>query len=83
MANKFWPATELTDGPNSLAAISAAEISDGDAAFVVRDGIFSFYRMDVSSGAAHNPPDVVAPDNVGGADLRWIKIGAVGNEPSP
>lgn len=60
-------------GAGALDAEPNANIDDGDPAivFVEGAGVYS-YVADTASGAAESLPNVVAPDDVGGGNLRWL-----------
>ena len=78
--SRFWPATALDGSADALTAIDGEHLGDGDAGFVVQDGIFSVYRLHADSGAESSPPDILAPaENAG--NKRWIRVGFLGEDP--
>ncbi|MDY0164514.1 hypothetical protein [Desulfobotulus sp.] len=79
MSNKFWPATAIDDGPGALTLLDGDTLSDGDAAFVVTEGLLSVYRLHGDSGATPAPPAILIPQTNAG-NKRWIRIGVLGEE---
>lgn len=68
----FYGATSLTGGgAGALDAIDGADLSDGDGAVVIKDGMHHVYHLDASSGATEAVPKVIAPDNNPGTK-RWV-----------
>lgn len=71
----FRPCIALTGGGDgALDAIDGADLIDGEAAFVVSNGLQYIYYLDADSGAAEDSPNVIAPDSNAG-DKRWILSG--------
>lgn len=75
----FYPAHFLTGGAaGALDAITG--YSDGDAALVILDdgGTYKgyLYRYDSAptGSPAESPPDVIAPDDIGGSAGRWMLV---------
>ena len=73
MANKFWPATSITPGVDgSLVEVDGAELSQGDAAFVVLDGQAHCYWLNATLGGEASPPAVLVPEANAGTK-RWVR----------
>lgn len=67
-----WSKTTLTGGgATALDSMDGADLTDGDYAFVCVSGVLYVYRLDATSGATENSPDVIAPDTNAG-NKRWI-----------
>jgi len=62
-------------GAGSLDSELTANIGDGDPAVVIVEGGNTyFYIADINSGAAEDIPNVIAPNDVGAGDLRWVLV---------
>jgi len=74
MPKYFYGATSLTGGgTGALDAISNEDLQDNDGAVVITDGDGSYvYTYDAESSAAEDSPNVIAPDDIGGGNGRWI-----------
>lgn len=58
-----------------LDAIDGASLADGDYALICKSGMFYYYYVDATSGAAESSPNVIAP-NTNAGTIRWI-LGSV------
>jgi len=68
----FFGAISLTGGAaGALDAINGADLSDKDGAVVITPTEIYHYTLDADSGAAEDPPRVIAPDTNPG-DKRWL-----------
>ncbi|NJB67490.1 hypothetical protein GGQ74_001130 [Desulfobaculum xiamenense] len=61
----------LTGGGMALDGISAAQLADGDKAFVDSGGVHYAFLYNAASSAAESSPEVIAPDDAGGTG-RWL-----------
>jgi len=76
MSNEVRGFIALTGGTaGALDAIADADLTDQDYAFGVVAGVQHCYWYDDDSGVAENSPYVIAPDDVGEGDGRWILSG--------
>jgi len=64
-------------GQGALDAIDGADLKDQDYAFGPVAGTVHQYWLDVDSGLAESPPDIIAPDTNAG-DKRWILADVAG-----
>lgn len=72
MPKTVYQRTVLTGGGvDSLDGIDGDLLNDDDAAIVFDDAAMRPYRLDATSGAAENSPNVIAPDTNPG-NKRWI-----------
>lgn len=70
--SNFYCFTDLIGGgAGALDSRDGADLSDGDAALVVIDGTTYTYRLDATSGASEDSPNVISPDSNPGSK-RWI-----------
>ncbi len=68
----FYPCIALTGGADgALDAIDGTALVDGEAAFVVANGMQYVYHLDADSGADEDSPNVIAPDTNAGTK-RWV-----------
>lgn len=70
---KTYSRAQLTGGTSAaLDGIDGADLIDGDRAIVITsDRQYFMYVLDSTSGAAEDPPDVIAPD-LNAGDKRWL-----------
>jgi len=92
MARNYYWASVLTGGAQfALDAIDATDtdgsgtvLADGDIAEVVTDDNLEYkYRLNATSGATEDSPDIIEPDFNGGL-MRWIRVkpyGVVNSSP--
>lgn len=72
--------TCLTGGTaDCLDSQDGASLLDNDRAMVAVSGVFYYYRLNASSGAAESSPDVISPDANAGTK-RWILENAKTNQ---
>jgi len=73
MAIILYRKTILTGGTSdALDGIDGSVLNDGDECRVyTSSNILYFYRLDATSGATEDSPDIIAPDNNPGSK-RWI-----------
>jgi hypothetical protein len=72
MASKLYFRQALTGGTaNALDGIDGAVLADQDACIVFHAGSTYHYNLDADSGAAENPPGIIAPD-IDAGNKRWI-----------
>lgn len=79
MANEtVYYKTALTGGgADALDAVDGTGLSNNVPAFVMESGVGYLYKLNSTSGAAENSPDVITPDTNAG-DKRWILQNAWG-----
>jgi hypothetical protein len=72
LSSKVFAKTALT-GTGGLDTVLYADIADGDIGYVgTIAGIWYIYIFEDSSSAAESSPDVIAPDDAGASDGRWL-----------
>lgn len=74
MADKviYWSPTSLIGGgAGALDALDGANLSDGDIAHVMVNGVLYIYLLDADSAATEVSPLIIEPDDNPG-DKRWI-----------
>ena len=64
-------------GDGALDGIDGAILEDSGIAVVITDSLAYFYQLNATSGAAEDPPNVIAPDDNPG-DKRWILVDVYG-----
>ena len=78
---KWYVRSGLTGGTvTDLDGIPAGWTKDGDVAIVVVNSTQTvyFYTLEDSSGAAESSPDIIAPDDVGASNKRWLLASVYG-----
>lgn len=75
MSTEYYPATDYIGGnPGCLDNIPSATLGTGDIAIVSTSTVFSFHYYDANSGVGESSPDVIAPDDIGGGNGRWLLL---------
>jgi hypothetical protein len=72
MSNKYHTASGFIGGTSDQDIDAITGYSDGDVCFGFIEGKLYVHELDESSGEAESSPYVIAPDDVGGGDERWI-----------
>ncbi|MCP4149804.1 MAG: hypothetical protein GY757_18815 [bacterium] len=72
MAINCFGRTDLIDGAsNALDAILTASIANGDVSIVITTTRAYIYMANSTAGGSEDSPWLIAPDDVGGGNLRW------------
>ena len=73
MATTAYKKTARTGGTAAaLDGIAVAGLVDGDFAFVYVSGLIYFYIYDDDIGGTESDPTIIAPDDVGAGNGRWV-----------
>jgi len=75
MSTEYYPRTSyIGGGAGALDQLPSATLGDGDIAIVSNATVFSVHHYDSNSGAGESSPDVIAPNDIGGGDGRWLLV---------
>ena len=80
MSTEYYPRTSLTGGgAGALDQLASANLDTDDVALVTTSTKFYVYHYDGTSAAAESSPDVIAPDDIGVGNGRWLLVSMIDN----
>lgn len=75
MALEYIPRTSYIGGvAGSLDDHPSATLQTGNIAHVSNATVFSIHYYDAASSAAESSPNIIAPDDIGGGNGRWLMV---------
>ena len=74
MANFYGATSLIGSGTGAVDAIASAGLATGDAVYAVTSTTIYTLRYDSTSASAESSPDVIAPDDIGGGNGRWLLV---------